>query len=58
MQSKTQKNKNRTMSEAFASNVAHWLHKDIKLNAEAASTPHYYEPDMPNGLKEFIKNDD
>ena len=47
-----------TRKELLATKVASWLRKDIKLNAEAASTPHYFEPDVPAGMKDFIKNDD
>ena len=47
-----------TRKELLATMVASWLRKDIKLSAEAVSTPHYYEPDVPAGMKDFIRNDD
>lgn len=42
-----------TITNKLAEKVAKWLMKDIKLNAEAASSGHVYEPEMPSMMKDF-----
>ena len=48
--------KKQKMEKKLANVIAKWLLRDIRLNAEAASSPHLYEPDLPDELKEYKKN--
>lgn len=44
------------LSKTIARKVAGWLMKDIRLNAEAASSGHMYEPELPHGIKSYGKS--
>ncbi len=44
------------ITEKVAKSVSKWLMKDIKLNAKAASSPHMFEPKVPDELKKYKKN--
>ncbi len=44
------------LSKTVAKKVAGWLMKDIRLNAEAASSGHMYEPELPHGIKSYGKS--
>lgn len=41
------------LSKSVAKTVSKWLMKDVKLNANAASSPHMYEPKAPLDLKKY-----
>ncbi|MCR4839022.1 MAG: cyclic lactone autoinducer peptide [Eubacterium sp.] len=47
-----------TSKENLAKKVANWLKKDLRLNAGAASSPHFYEPKVPEELKMYLKKND
>ena len=47
--------KQNTVSKSMARKVASWLLRDIRLNAEAASSGHMYEPKLPQGIKAYGK---
>ena len=47
-----------SLQKKLANSIAKWLLRDIRLNANAASSTHYYEPDIPKELKNYkIQND-
>ncbi len=48
---------NRT-KKTIAEKLASWLMKDIRLNAEAASSTHMYDPEPPRDLKSFGNHND
>ena len=41
------------LTQTIAKTISDWLMKDIRLNANAASSPHIYEPIVPNDLKKY-----
>ena len=48
----------KSLQETLAEKVAKWLLRDIRLNANAASSGHYYEPDIPQEINKFKQNND
>ena len=50
--------KENVVTRGIAKRVATWLMKDIRLNAEAASSGHMFEPELPQGIKSYGKHND
>lgn len=47
-----------SLKKKLADTIARWLLRDIRLNANAASSTHYYEPDIPKELKNYKMQND
>ena len=47
---------NKTSKKIIAEMIAGILMKDIKLNAEAASSIHIYDAPQPNEIEKYKKN--